>query len=86
MYRILYKKSVDKDLRKLPKATRLVIVRKIQALARDPRPRGSVKLRGSTDLYRFRHTDYRVIYNIHDGQLVILIVKVSHRRDVYRTL
>jgi len=84
MYVVLYRKSVDKDLRKLPKIHREAIIRKIQALANDPRPAGSVKLRGSDDLYRMRHTEYRIIYRLNDGELIVLIVKVGHRREIYR--
>lgn len=83
-YRIEYKKSVEKELRKLPTRQLKHIVSKIQALAANPRPEGSVKLRGSIDLYRIRHAEYRVIYQIIDGTLVVLVVKVGHRREVYR--
>ena len=84
MYNILYKKSVEKELRKLPKSTLTAIVSKIQKLAENPKPNGSVKLRGATNLYRIRHSDYRIIYRINDGELVIIVIKVAHRRDVYR--
>ncbi len=84
MYNILYKKSVEKELRKLPKSTLTAIVSKIQKLAENPKPNGSVKLRGATNLYRIRFSDYRIIYRINDGELVIIVIKVAHRRDVYR--
>ncbi|HSX06344.1 MAG TPA: type II toxin-antitoxin system RelE/ParE family toxin [Candidatus Saccharimonadia bacterium] len=84
MYTILYKKSVDKDLRQLPKNLREVIVRKIQALADNPSPSGITKLRGSDNLFRIRHTEYRIVYRLNDGELTILVIKVGHRRDVYR--
>ncbi len=83
-YEIIYKKSVDKDLRKLPLAIRKIIVSKIQALATDPHPAGATKLRGSADLFRLRHSDYRVIYQIQKGKLILLIIKVGHRREVYK--
>jgi mRNA interferase RelE/StbE len=83
-YKIQYKKSVEKDLRKLPSAQLKSIVTKIRALAIDPHPSGSIKLRGSSDLFRVRHTDYRIIYQVHGDNLVILIVKVGHRREIYR--
>ena len=79
MYKILYKKSVEKDLRKLPKSVLKQIVKKIQALAKNPQPNGSVKLRGATNLYRIRHTDYRIIYNFKGDELVIFVIKVAHR-------
>lgn len=84
MYVILYKKSVDKDLRRLPKVYREAIVRKIQALAADPRPVGVVKLRGSDDIFRMRYAVYRVVYRLNDKELTILVIKVGHRCEVYR--
>ena len=84
MYKILYKKSVEKDLRKLPKSILKPIVKKIQSLAKNPQPNGSVKLRGATNLFRIRHADYRIIYTIDAGELVIIVIKVAHRKDVYR--
>lgn len=83
-YKVEYKKSVEKELRKLPTTQLNHIVSKIQALAANPRPEGSVKLCGSIDLYRIRHAEYRVIYQILDGTLVVLVVKVGRRREVYR--
>ena len=83
-YEILYKKSVDKDLRKLPANIRRQIVNKIQALSTSPHPHGSTKLRGSNDLYRIRYADYRIIYQIKDSQLTILVIKVGHRKEIYR--
>jgi mRNA interferase RelE/StbE len=82
MYKILYKKSVGKDLRNLPKPVLKPIVKKIQALAGNPQPNGSVKLRGATNLYRIRHTDYRIIYSFNGGELVIFVIKIAHRKEV----
>jgi len=84
MYNLLYKKSVEKELRNLSHKTRVAVVRKIQALANDPRPNGHVKLRVSTNLYRIRYTDYRIIYSVDSGELIILVIKVAHRKEVYR--
>jgi len=83
-YKIVYKKSVAKDLRGLSVALRKAIVKKILALATDPLPASVTKLRGSTELYRLRHSDYRIIYQFQKGQLKILIIKVGHRREVYK--
>ncbi len=83
-YTIEYKKSVEKELRKLPLAQLKSIVAKIHALATDPRPEGSVKLRGSSNLFRIRHADYRVIYHVQDKKLILLVIKVGHRREAYR--
>jgi mRNA interferase RelE/StbE len=83
-YHILYKKSVDKDLRKEPLATRQKIIEKILQLASNHTPAQSVKLKGSDNLYRLRHSEYRVIYQIRQAELVILVIKVGHRKGVYR--
>ena len=84
MYKITYKKSVEKDLRSLSVDIRKTIVGKIRALANEPRPHGSTKLRGSDNSYRIRYADYRVVYRIEDSILTILIIKVGHRREVYQ--
>lgn len=84
MYTILYKKSVEKDLKKLGITPRKLLIAKIQALANNPLPTGVTKLRGSLDLFRIRCTDYRIIYRINNNQLIIMIIKVGHRREVYR--
>ena len=60
------------------------IVRKIQGLADNPRPAGVVKLSGEQQLYRLRHGDFRIIYEIRDDEVLVIIVKVGHRRDVYK--
>jgi len=83
-YTIEYKKSVERELRKLTSTQLKGIVAKIHALATNPRPEGSVKLRGSSDFFRIRHADYRVIYQIQDEKLIILVIKVGHRREIYR--
>ena len=81
---IEYKKSVEKELRKLPSTQLKGIVAKIRALATNPHPEGSVKLRGSSELFRIRHTDYRVVYQVQNEKLTILVIKVGHRRELYR--
>jgi len=84
MYKILYKKTVEKELRKLPKTIFVIVVSMIQTLSENPRPNNSVKLRGATNLYRIRHSDYRIIYSINDQEIVIIVIKVAHRKEVYR--
>lgn len=84
MYSLRYKKSVLKELKTLPNAIRKAIVKKIQSLANNPQPNGSVKLRGASNLYRIRHTDYRIIYSIDSGELIIFVIKVAHRKEAYR--
>jgi len=82
-YRIEWKRSAEKELRKLPAQAIARIVQAVGRLAENPRPPGSIKLVGS-DAYRIRVGDYRVIYIIFSDRLVIEIVKVGPRKDVYR--
>jgi mRNA interferase RelE/StbE len=83
-YRVEVKPSVERDLAGLEKRDRLRVARKIDALAEYPRPAGVEKLSGEDDLWRVRAGDYRIIYAIRDDVLLVLVVRVGHRRDVYR--
>jgi mRNA interferase RelE/StbE len=85
-YRIEFKDSARRELAALPLAVRKRIDARILALAENPRPHGAEKLTSSDDLYRLRVGDYRVIYQIQDKVLLVVIVKVGHRREVYRSL
>ena len=82
-YRLVFKKSVAKDLRPLPKRKIVRLLKCIDALAEEPRPGGCEKLSGQAR-YRLRQGAYRIIYEIHDDSLVVVVVKIGHRRDVYR--
>ena len=82
-YRLVIKPSAAKEIEALPKQDRRRIVAKIQSLSRDPRPPGCEKLSGH-DQYRLRQGNYRILYEIQDLDLVVVVVKVGHRRDVYR--
>lgn len=83
-YRIELKKSAAKEVEKLKNRTiRKPIVERIQRLAKDPRPPGCEKLSGS-EHYRVRQGQYRIVYSVYDDVLLVEIVKVGHRRDVYR--
>lgn len=75
--------SVAKDLKAIPRQSVLRILDKIEALREDPRPFGCEKLSG-LERYRIRQGSYRIIYSIFDDQIVVEIVKVGHRKDVYR--
>jgi mRNA interferase RelE/StbE len=83
-YRIEYRRSVEKDLRKVPSHMRRVLVDAITALADDPRPHGVTKIRGAEYTYRIRRGDYRIIYQVYDDRVVVEVIKVGHRKDVYR--
>jgi len=82
-YSIVFKASVKKDLRSIPKKDVQRILARIESLANDPRPAGAEMLTGD-DKYRIRQGDYRILYRIEDDRLVIFVVKVGHRREVYR--
>ena len=82
-YKILFKRSVEKDFKTIPKKDLMRILDRIEKLAVDPRPSGSEKLTGQ-ERYRVRQGLYRIVYSIQDSELTIWIVKVVHRKDVYR--
>ena len=82
-YELVFKKSVAKDLRRLPNEDVRRILERIRSLAEEPRPFGSEKLSG-LERYRIRVGICRVIYEIQDRILMVLVVKVAHRSDVYR--
>ncbi len=82
-YKIIVKKSVAKDLKSIPKKDVQRILSAIRKLADDPRPPQAKKLSGQ-ERYRIRQGSYRILYTIEDNQLVICVVKVGNRRDVYR--
>jgi mRNA interferase RelE/StbE len=82
-YSILFRRSVLKDLEVLPKKDVQRILEAIRALAVDPRPPQSQKLSGR-EQYRLRQGAYRILYAIQDDVLIVTVVKVGHRREVYR--
>jgi len=82
-YEILFKESVFKDLKKIPKADLRKILSRIEKLSDDPRPAGCEKLTGQ-ERYRLRQGRYRIVYSIQDKKLTIWVVKVGHRKDIYR--
>jgi len=82
-YSIEIKKSATKEIAKLPKLHLKRIIEKIQLLSINPRPDGCKKL-SADEKYRIRVGDYRILYTIEDNQLIIYVVKIGHRKDVYR--
>ena len=82
-YRISWKRSAQKELRKLPQQEIQRILQAVEALADEPYPSGVRKLVGSEQSYRIRIGDYRVVYTIAAAKLIIEIVRVRHRKDVY---
>ena len=82
-YKIIFKKSVAKDLRVIPKNDIQKILKKIDYLADNPRGEGCIKLSGKEN-YRVRQGLYRIVYEIKDGLLVVNVIKVAHRSQVYK--
>ncbi len=82
-YELTFKKSVAKDLRAFPKQDVKRILERIRSLADDPRPTGCEKLSGQ-ERYRVRQGVYRIVYEIEDRILTVMVVKVGHRKDVYQ--
>jgi mRNA interferase RelE/StbE len=83
-YEIEISGTAERQLRRLPPPDQLRVARAIVALGREPLPRGVRKLTGYEDVYRVRVGRYRVLYSIEEGRLVVIILKVGHRKEVYR--
>ena len=83
LYQLIIKPSAEKQLDRLPANIRRRVVAALEDLRHDPRPPGCVKLTGD-DLWRIRVGVYRVVYQIRDVELIILVVRIAHRKDVYR--
>lgn len=82
-YKLVFRKSVSKDLRPILKEDLAGILRRLEGLQENPRPLGSEKLSG-LERYRVRHGVYRIIYEVADGLLIVTVVKIGHRKRVYR--
>lgn len=82
-YSVQIRRSAEKEIGSLPLAVRRRVVARISALADDPRPPGSRKLAGS-EAYRVRQGAHRIVYTIDDDRVVVVVVRVAHRSDVYR--
>ncbi len=84
-FKIFFKKSVEKDLKGIPKDFLARILKKIELLKENPWPEGSEKLTGK-ERYRIRQGRYRIVYSIQDTELTIWAVKVSYRKGIYREI
>jgi mRNA interferase RelE/StbE len=82
-YELQIKPSAVKEIEKVPRKDRPKVVQKIRTLASHPRPHGCEKL-SAEEKYRVRQGDYRMVYSVDDNERVVLIVKVGHRKEVYR--
>jgi mRNA interferase RelE/StbE len=84
VYKLFFKKSVEKDLNGIAKDELKKIIARIAALADNPRPPGCEKFTG-LERYRIRQGRYRILYSIQDYELTIWVIKAAHRKDVYKT-
>lgn len=83
-YQVEFTRKASKQLAKLPENVQQRIKIKVEELAENPRPSGVVKLESSNNRYRIRVGDYRILYEIIDDLLIVTVVKVGHRREVYQ--
>jgi len=86
IYTVKFRPAVGKSLQKLPQKELIRIKRKIDALAENPPDPATTKMKGNNNFHKIRAGDYRIIYEIHDDTLVILVAKIGHRKDVYKHL
>ena len=84
MYRVLISRTAEKQLKKLPGDIQKKISAVIVSLGIEPRPFGSKKLSGSVSTYRIRSGDYRIIYEIYDREVIVSVLKIGHRKDIYK--
>ncbi|MBK8035549.1 MAG: type II toxin-antitoxin system RelE/ParE family toxin [Verrucomicrobiaceae bacterium] len=82
-YQIIFDRRAEKQLQSLPQAEQKRIQKAVDSLASNPRPPGTIKMSGSTS-WRIRVGDYRIIYDIQDSQLIVMVIKIGHRREIYR--
>jgi mRNA interferase RelE/StbE len=84
-YQVIFTAPAERAYRKLPKDVQRRVLDKAELLAQNPWPSGSTKLTGH-EAYRLRTGDYRIIYSVERGKLLVLVLDVGHRRDIYRDL
>jgi mRNA interferase RelE/StbE len=85
-YRVAVKRSAAKVLKKIPKPDRIRIIEKIDSLAENLQNPDATKMKGNNPFHKVRTGNYRIIYEVQEEVLVILIVKIGHRKDIYRNL
>ena len=86
MYEIHYRRSVKSDLKSLPRDVRIAVVGQILSLKNNPRPRGHTKISGFENTFRIRKGVYRIVYSVDKNKLIVIIIRVGHRKDVYKKL
>ena len=85
-YKVHIAENAEKTLRKISRKDQDKITEKIASLKLDPRPNGAIKLKGSGEspIYRIRYGNYRVVYKIEDNKLLVLVIEIGDRKDIYR--
>jgi mRNA interferase RelE/StbE len=86
VYRIDFTPAARRQFRKLAPEIRKRLAVVVDGLATEPRPRSAVRLSGFQNAYRLRHADYRIVYELRDDRLMVLVIRIGHRREVYRNL
>ena len=84
MYKVTIKKSAAKAIAKLPKIVTNRLIPAIKKLSEEPRPQSAKKLQGEESLWRIRVGDYRVVYSVEDTIMIVDVLQVAHRKDIYR--
>jgi mRNA interferase RelE/StbE len=85
-YSVRYAESAARSLKKLPRGPQVRIAARIEGLAENPHPPGTRKMTGEAHAYRIRIGDYRVVYDVLEDAIVVLVLRIGHRKDVYRSL
>ena len=85
MYKIELRRKAQRSLDRLPKSDFGAVLDAVKGLANSPRPKGVEKIK-SAGLWRIRQGDYRIVYSIDDGQKIVTILRIGHRREIYRSL
>ena len=83
-YSILLSPSAERQLKAFDPPIQKRLIRRLKTLSENPRPQGVMKLSGGDDIYRIRERHYRIIYTIQEKELIVLVVKIEDRKDVYR--
>ncbi|MFQ5351477.1 MAG: type II toxin-antitoxin system RelE/ParE family toxin [Candidatus Binatia bacterium] len=86
IYRLVLHREAVSEIRRLPKKHRATVREILDGLASEPRPPGAVPLKGRKGAYRIRTGDYRILYEVHATEVVIYVVGLAHRREVYMRL
>ena len=84
LYSVVIKRSAEKEFKAIPSSDLKRVVDRIRSLAQQPRPSGCEKLSGESERYCIRQGDYRIVYSIDDAVRLVEVVKIGHRREVYR--